>query len=211
MLRSVLFDFDGTLADTLGLTVDIYNELAARNGFAPIAAAEVAGLSRLPIPERCRRLGVPLWKLPALKPYVTRRFRERIGEVRLFGGIPGLLAELKGMGLYIGVLSSNDEGVIRQVLHDCGAAAHIDDVLPSSSLFGKHGPLRACKKARGGELLYVGDELRDLEACRKAGVLAASACWGFDHPELLRAREPDLLAESPEGIAVWVRERLLAR
>lgn len=207
MIKHVLFDFDGTLADTRDIIVSIYNGLAARNRFEPIRPEDIPRMSRMSIPERCRVLGVPMYRLPALKRQSRNRFRESVPGIRLFEGIPEMLDGLLKLKVPLGIISSNEEDAIRTVLLQCGVAESFASISASSSLFGKDKTLRAflrANKCAGHELLYVGDELRDIESCRKAGVRIAAVGWGLDHMELLRQHGPDLLAGSPADVLSYV-------
>lgn len=210
MIKSVVFDFDGTLADTKHITVELYNEIAMEKGFRIVAPEEIADWSKLSLLERFRRLGVPLYRVPALLALGLRRFGERLEQVQLYDGVPKMLNELRGMGLTLGILSSNDTGHIRSVLRRHGVEGAFETMLPSSSLFGKHRALKGYRRSGGfaeGELLYVGDEQRDIEACKKARVPIAAAAWGFDHEELLRGESPEALLRQPGELTAWIRER----
>jgi phosphoglycolate phosphatase len=55
------------------------------------------------------------------------------------------------------------------------------------------------------QMLYVGDELRDVQACKKIGVKIAAVTWGFDSAPLLAASKPDLLCHSPAAFADLLR------
>jgi phosphoglycolate phosphatase len=55
------------------------------------------------------------------------------------------------------------------------------------------------------ELLYVGDELRDIEACKKAGVRIVAVAWGYDPLPLLVSGNPDGIAKTPEELLRFVR------
>src|SRR5690606_26033339 len=139
-----------------------------------------------------------------------QRFREQMEEVRIFEGIPQLLEELHRMGLSLGIASSNDSDLIRKVLRREGLEQLFATIAPSSTLFGKHKTLQKYKRKNGysdADLVYIGDELRDIEACQKANVPVAAVAWGYDHEALLRGQEPDLLAREPMDIAHWIRSR----
>jgi phosphoglycolate phosphatase len=208
MIKYVMFDFDGTLADTRDVIVKIYNELAASNRFVPVRPEDIPALSKMSIPERCRKLGIPMYKLPSLKRKSKQAFQAHIPNISIFQDIPSLLEGLKRIGVTIGIISSNDESTIRSLLRLRGLEGAFETISASSSLFGKHKAFQAFLKKKGctsRELLYVGDELRDMEACRKAGVRSAAVTWGLDHEELLRSHGPDVVASTPDDILEYVR------
>ena len=75
-----LFDFDGTLADSLRIAVELYNGVAERRGYAQITRENLAELRMLSVLGRCRRLGVPVHRLPGLVVEVGRLYRQAAGR-----------------------------------------------------------------------------------------------------------------------------------
>jgi hypothetical protein len=74
---------------------------------------------------------------------------------------------------------------------------------PSNNLFGKDRSIRKFLSRfcvdKGG-LIYVGDELRDIEACRLAGVRIVAVTWGFDPAPLIESGKPDFIATTPGDV-----------
>jgi phosphoglycolate phosphatase-like HAD superfamily hydrolase len=58
--------------------------------------------------------------------------------------------------------------------------------------------MRSSRKTTGQRAVYVGDEVRDIVAARKAGVDVAAVSWGYNTREVLAKHEPDYLIERPE-------------
>jgi len=122
-----------------------------------------------------------------------------------------LLHELRARSIPVSILSSNDSDIIKEVLRRHQLETAFTSIAPSSSLFGKHKSIKKFLSSQGyrnGELLYVGDEQRDIEACKKVYVPVAAVSWGFDHEETLRSHKPDLFAWQPADIAAYVRKTL---
>jgi phosphoglycolate phosphatase len=201
--KLVVFDFDGTLADSLAATVAVFNRLAGEMGFAPLT--DPAAARHIATRQFLKRHGISFWRLPR----VVRRFRalaaEGAGELKLFAGIPEALAALMSGGAKLGVLSSNAEGTIRTALRANGADGHFAFVVGYPRLFGKGKALKRIVRAERVErsdVLYVGDEVRDIEAAQRAGVKSAAVTWGFHAAELLRAANPDFVLDSPGELAL---------
>ncbi len=195
----VVWDFDGTLADTLALAVATFNGLAARHGFLPID--DPAATRGLGMRAFLRRHRVPLLRVPLLMRTYLSQVREQMAAVRLFDGVPELLRGLRADGLRLGVLSSNTAENIGVCLRANGADDLFDFVVGYPRLFGKARALRRLLRREAVEprrFLYVGDEVRDVEAAHKAGVDAAAVTWGFNAPELLAALRPTFLWSRPE-------------
>jgi phosphoglycolate phosphatase len=197
----LLWDFDGTLADTLGMSVRLYNELAGRHGFRPIDDPQA--VRRLSTLAFLRAHGISLARLPAFRREFLARQRAVIHAIRLFPDLPETLRAIHGRGVRLGVLSSNDRDNILACLDGSGVANLFDFVVGYVRLLGKARALRRVLKDRGlgaAELLYVGDEVRDVEAARRAGVDVAAVTWGYHERDVLAGVSPTHLVTRPGDI-----------
>ena len=137
------------------------------------------------------RLKVTVWQLPAIVSDMRRRKLAAASGISLFSGIPALLSDMQRLGIKIAIVSSDSEASVRQVLgptttlisrFDCGAA-----------LFGKHHKFRRAARLLGAkptETICIGDELRDIEAARAAGMDSGAVAWGYALPAALQAAGP---------------------
>ncbi|NGY75793.1 HAD hydrolase-like protein [Bacillus megaterium] len=66
MSKVILFNFNGTIVDTKFLAIDIFNEIASKQGYEKINKEKVPYLSTLSIRERCKVLNVPIHKMPLI-------------------------------------------------------------------------------------------------------------------------------------------------
>lgn len=188
------FDFDGTLADTMPWFNSILNTVADKYGFRKIDAAERDQLRHRDAAEILKFLGIPLWKLPAIMAHVRTLMQEIDPSVHMFDGIPDALARLKTAGVRLAVVSSNSLENVRRVGPD--TAALFDDYECGTDLFGKAAKIERLLKRHDTapeRFLLVGDEMRDIDAARKAGVRVGSVAWGYNHVDALRERGPDEL------------------
>jgi phosphoglycolate phosphatase len=200
--RLVVFDFDGTLADSLPATVAIFNRLAADLGHRPVE--DVPAARAMTTRQFLRHHGISLWRLPRL----VRRFHAAAADgadrLRLFPGLPDALAALHAAGARLGILSSNREDNIRRCLRANGVEGLFAFVVGYPRLFGKGKALRRLARAErvpAGEVVYVGDEVRDVEAARKAGAAAAAVTWGYHAEGILRDSRPDYVVAEPGELA----------
>lgn len=203
--KLVVWDFDGTLADSLSATVGIFNRLAPELGYKPIA--DVPAARSLTTRQFLREHGISLWRLPRL----VRKYREAAAadadKLKLFPGLAGVLAGLHAGGVRLGVLSSNKEDNIRRCLRANGTEDAFRFVVGYPRLFGKAKALRRILRAERvakADVLYVGDEVRDVEAAKKAGIAVAAVTWGFHAESLLRASEPDHVLTEPPQLLRWL-------
>jgi phosphoglycolate phosphatase-like HAD superfamily hydrolase len=84
-----------------------------------------------------------------------------------------------------------------------GVAGRFEAVVGYRRIYGKGDGIRRFLKGRiglGQRAVYLGDEVRDIVAARKAGVDVAAVTWGYNTRELLAAHAPDYLIERPEEL-----------
>ena len=86
-------------------------------------------------------------------------------------------------------------------------ANHIElfeNIQSSRGLFDKHVTINRLISKLGvkkDEVIYIGDEYRDIEACKKIGIKVISVLWGFDPKELLEKAQPDYIVSEPNEIS----------
>jgi phosphoglycolate phosphatase len=200
--KLVIFDFDGTLADSAGWLFGVLNQVADRYGFRRTSDAEIAMLRGRDNREIIRYLGVPAWKLPLIAAHMRRRVARDAAAIPLFEGTPRLLRALKERGVATAVVSSNSEGNVRRILGP-GCAPLIGRYECGAALFGKAVRFRRVLKrtgARREEAICVGDEARDIEAATDAGLASGAATWGYATRELLERQRPTLVFADMEDM-----------
>ncbi len=206
MIKHIIFDFDGTIVDSLDLSFYIYNELAAKFKYKPITREDMHILKNAPLKERFKVVGLPLYKIPKMTFEVMTLYNDGIKHLKAFDGINELLANLKNTGLNLSVLSSNSVNNITDFFENNNIVG-FDHIISSNNLFGKHKTLKKFMKHNNltpDEIIYVGDELRDVEACKKLAVKVIAVLWGFDPKNLLETGKPDYFATEPEDIYNFV-------
>lgn len=182
------FDFDGTLADSLHCFVACLREASARHGFRRLEddmVEEVRGLSGR---QLMTWLGVPLWKVPAIAADMRRQMGTQASAIPLFPGMAAALRQLKANGVRLAIATSNSRQNVEAIVGP-ELAADIDHWSCGISLFGKAGRLRAIARRHGlspAQLIYIGDEIRDAEAAREAGVRFRGVSWGYTRAEVLQ-------------------------
>ena len=199
--KLVVWDFDGTLADSLATAVKIFNRLAPELGFKPLE--DVSAARGLSTRQFLRQQGISLWRLPRLVRKYHAAAAEEADKLKLAAGLADVLARVAGNGVRLGVLSSNREDNIRRCLRANGAEGHFAFVVGYPRLFGKAKALKRILRAERltrSDVLYVGDELRDVEAAKRAGVRVAAVTWGFHTEALLRTGEPDFVVRDARDL-----------
>jgi phosphoglycolate phosphatase len=199
----VIFDFDGTLADSGDWMVRTLNEIAGQFGLRRVSEQEVDMLRGRSNREIVRYLGVPLWKVPRIATEMRRRIAEDAEQIKLFPGVERLLETLHERGVTLAIVSSNSETNVRRILgpHNAARIAMFDC---EAAIFGKARKLRAVmKKFRVAPeaTLYVGDETRDIEAAQEVRVASGAVTWGYAKSDILFNFKPTLTFRSMQDIA----------
>ena len=189
-----IFDYDGTLADSFPWFCSVLNQTARQFGFREVAEGEAEELRGLESREIMARLGVPVWKLPAIAMHMRRLSAEAGDAVRLFPGVESMLARLVASDVTVAIVSSNGEDAIRRTLGQ--AAGHVSHFSCGASLWGKSAKFKAVIGRAGASrerTIAIGDEIRDIDAARRAGIAAGAVTFGYNSAASLRAHGPDLI------------------
>ena len=204
--KLVIFDFDGTLADTFSWFSRVLNTVADRYNFKRIQAHEIEHLRGLSAREIIKHLGVPIWKLPHIARHMRALAAQDIESIRLFGGVERMLQSLSEAGLHVAIVSSNSEENVRRVLGP-GLASRITYYACGASMFGKPAKFRKVLKSSGippSEVICIGDEIRDHDAARAAGLVFGAVSWGYNDPDALRRMMPEAFFENPDQIVTML-------
>lgn len=206
-MKTIIFDFDGTIVNSRDLIIQLYNELAEKNNYIPINQANFKELTHIPILDRCKRLKVPLYKIPSLLVKVMGMYKSHLSSLQIHDDVSKLIINLKSQGYRLLIVSSNSENTIRDVLK----MNNIDifDSIFSSKLFGKHKVINSMLKKfslETNDVIYIGDEVRDIVSCQKSKIKIVAVTWGYDSPELLRSGNPDYIVDNPLEIRSILQE-----
>ncbi|RAI42714.1 HAD hydrolase-like protein [Rhodoplanes roseus] len=200
--RLIIFDMDGTLSDSFPWFLSVLNDVADRYGFRRTAPEEVTAMRNAGTAEILDRLEVPRWKLPMIIRHMRALKASQLDRIPLFPGVDALLAALQERGATLAVVSSDVEPNVRRALGPANVA-RVSHFACGASLFGKATKFRAVLRAAGAApraAIAIGDEVRDIEAARAAGIDCAAVAWGYADIAALRAKNPDLVIERMEEI-----------
>ena len=179
--RLLIFDFDGTLADTFDHFLEVFDEAARVYGFRPFDRSNIDHLRTLNARSILKYHEVPIWKLPAITHATRKLMALRIHDVRLFTQIDHALACLHDRGTLLAVLSSNSKSNVLRVL-GAQTASLFDHFECGASIFGKRSRLRKLLVQSGVKVedsMFIGDEIRDAQAARDVGVRFGAVSWGY--------------------------------
>ena len=199
----IIFDFDGTLADTFPWFTSVINKVADKYKFKKVSENEYETLRGLGAREIFKYLGIPLWKTPMIGNYISALLSKDIRKISLFNGIDSLLKLLSIKKVKIAILSSNSFINISKVLGSENFV-FIDYFECGVSAFGKRAKLRKIlKKSKipPSEAIFIGDEIRDCEAANKEGIAFGAVSWGYTRMESLESCKPTEVFTSIDQIS----------
>ena len=216
MIDAVLFDLDGTLADTAADLGAVLNRLRSEAGQAPLPAATI----RPHVSKGVRGLlGIGFALEPGDDGYAElhQRFLAYYGDslcvaTTLFEGVPGLLASLEAEGIKWGVVTNKTSRYTLPVMAALGLGRRAACIVSGDSSPRPKpaaDPLLLASTLAGAlpaRCLYVGDDLRDMQAARAAGMGAIAAAWGYLGDGLpLDAWGADAIIQSPGELTGLLR------
>ncbi len=208
MKKIILFDFDGTLADTLQLALKIVNKYLRNEGYDPISQADLKDLRNMNFLQLIAHFKFPIWKIPTLAKKIKEDLYKEVDKIPIFPGIVELVKGLKQRGFHLAVLSSDLKQTIDKFLelHKIALFDHIQcepDILGKAKLIKRF--LNRHSLATK-DVIYIGDEVRDIEACRSVGIQIISVTWGFNDADSLHELKPDFLVKKPAEILGLVKK-----
>lgn len=198
----LLFDFDGTIADTFQAGVEILNLMAPDFGYRPLAPADVPRARDMRTRELMRFLGIPATRMAKISERGKAELHKRMGEVVPLAGMADLVRQLKQDGFQLGILTSNSVENVSAFLKRFDLEI-FDFVHTSSKLSGKGRVIRKILKERkltARQVLLIGDEVRDIEAAQETGIHIAAVTWGYNSRLAIESQKPDHLIESPNDL-----------
>lgn len=205
MLKYILFDFDGTLVNSEKVSIAIYNELAQKYHTKKIS--DIEKLRGMSIREVIHELQIPLLEIPFLVHDFKKKVHENIEGIQLVPGITKVLATLHTM-YPLAILSSNKASTINSFLERAKIVQLFSFVQGDCSVLGKHRSLKRFihdQKLSTEDVVYIGDELRDIIAAKKAHMPIISVSWGYNSRSLLGTANPDYLIDKPRDLVLTIK------
>lgn len=198
--KTIIFDFDGTIADSFEFVTDF---LVSQAGKAKLNDKELQMLKSVTMRSMAQKIGNPWWRLVFLLFAGQRAMARHIDEIQPSAGIIPVIMTLHEQGYALYVVSSNKSRTIRRFLKAHEIDAYFTTVRGSVGLRGKTHALKKLIHERGLDsktCIYVGDESSDVSAAKKVGLSVLAVTWGFMNKEALESSEPAALVEKPEDI-----------
>ncbi|MEL6929160.1 MAG: HAD-IA family hydrolase [Cyanobacteria bacterium J06600_6] len=200
----ILLDFDGTIADTYQAIADITNKLSTEFGYKALTPAEQDLIKNLSSREIVKLSEISVFKLPFLVRRVRTELSKEIAELNPIPGIEAVLTDLKNKGYILGIVTSNNKENVDIFLKNNRLNHLFRYIYSGTAIFGKHRVLNQVIREHHltkVDVIYVGDETRDIRSARKSKIAMIAVSWGFNAAEILAEHRPDYLVDRPEELA----------
>ena len=202
MIKTIIFDFDGTIANTKAFAYQVYSNITNQYGIKQFTEEEFDHLKTLSLVDKFRVHDLSVFKLPKIARRVRRAISLVMHEIKPYEGMIELLNALKDADIQLFIVSSNSvkniEVFTKQYQLDV-----FEKIYGRAKYLKKEKILKKLIKNYDlnlDETLYIGDETRDIVSCKRMDLPVASVTWGFDDKEVLKAENPDFLLENMENL-----------
>jgi phosphoglycolate phosphatase len=208
--KLLLFDFDGTIADTFRSGLEILNLMAPEFGYRPLREEDLPRARDMRTGELMKFLGIPATRMAQISRRGKEELNKRMDRITPLPGMLELIRLLSAEGFRLAILTSNSEENVAAFLKKFEVEV-FEFVHTASKLAGKGRVIRRILKSLHldpKEILLIGDEVRDVEAAQETGVHMVAVTWGYNSRRALINCAPDYLVEEPEALLALVCEPL---
>jgi len=200
--RLIIFDFDGTIADTIELNLAIFNQLADKYGYRKVSIKKFNKLRDLSYWQALKQIRLSWWKLLFFLLFAhsegKRIASQKILSASPFKGMIDLIGSLKKSSFHLGIVTNNAVANVKLFLEKYNLD-QFEFIIENKNIFNKNGALcKAIKKYDFPKenIYYIGDEVKDIKAAKKNGLRSIAVGWGYNTVQRLAQENPHFLVNN---------------
>lgn len=208
-VKLILFDFDGTIADSFPMYIRLLNQLSPLYHFKKITPHRFDQLRNERLRVIFKDLGISLLKLPFIIRRVYSQIDDEMVSIQPFDGLPEVLKTLKQQNHILGVITYNQPANVDIFLKRWNLSDDFDFVVGANRIWGKTPKIRRLVKQyqlKSDQAIFVGDEHRDILAAHQAGIAAIAVTWGLHSKAFLAKHKPEYFVSLPEELLRAVQQ-----
>lgn len=198
--KNVIFDFDGTIANTLPLVLQVAGENHKKFGVGELTDEKITELMSKNVEHIIEELSISKLKFMFFVFKYRAEMNKKISQIVIFDDIAELLEKLHKSNVTVGIVTSNSVKNVKDFLSAKNVSEYVDFIESKFLFFDKYKTLLKSIKKYGlnpGETVYIGDEIRDVKEARKANLPVISVTWGYNNRIALKQENPDFLIDFP--------------
>ncbi len=197
--KAFLFDFDGTLIESMPAVLKIMEVVFEEYKFKIDKRAVLDILKNQGIKKVFKEFRIPFYRVPGLIKKYREEFRKEIPFLKPVASIKETIDKLKDKEIKIGIITTNGRDSVIKFLK-ANQLDIFDYICADIGIFSKSKAIKKIiklNKLDPSNTFFIGDETRDIEAARKAGVKSVAITWGFQTKASLQNAGPDYIIENP--------------
>lgn len=210
-IKYIIFDFDGTIADTIDLAMHIFNKVAKEFNCEPIKEKDRDLIRSKRPQELLKSFGVTRLQLTSIILRLRKEMSYAIPNMKIVAGINNALREINNSEFRLGILTSNSKDNVKAFLENNDLIDIFEFIYSEKNFFGKKKIINRMlnhEQISKRNVIYVGDETRDIEASKKAGIPVIAVTWGLNDREILAMAQPDQIIDSPDNLLACIKQIL---
>ena len=200
-MKNVIFDFDGTIVDSLDFIIEMYERWYPKTRH--ITQAERNKLREESLIKVAEELRIRPWKLPLLIVRGKHEMNKKLGQIKMIPGIDKTIIELKNSKTNLFIASSNSPSNIKKYLKMHNLRDNFTRIYGNVGLLSKAkviSKIISTNNLNAEDTYYIGDEVRDIKAAQKAGIKVIAVSYGFNGKKILSKHNPDFLVDNSQDI-----------
>jgi phosphoglycolate phosphatase len=201
--KAVLFDFDGTICDTFREDImKVFYDTLPEKTKTIIPFENLQNLRDISVSELIQKSKLSKFEVLIFAYKFRNLFAKIQDKLATIKGMKEALEDIKSTGTQLFIVSSNRKASIEKFLkrNDIDLFDHIASEYKLDKKHVKISKIIANFKLSKYLTFYVGDEVRDIEAARGAGVKSIAVTWGMNSADALRKSNPDYIVSTPEEL-----------
>jgi phosphoglycolate phosphatase len=201
--KLVIFDFDGTIADSFDICFDGVNEIFEERGWKKVPKIQKEKARELSAKDVLKYFKVSNYQIAFIARKLFRIIERDFHKVKIFPELKKTLRALKKQDFKIVILTSNIKRNVEPFLKGEEIKDLFDDYYYKSGIFSKDriiNKLVKKYKVKKRETILIGDEIRDIKASKKSRIKMIAVTWGFNNKKVLVKNNPNYIVDKPQEI-----------
>lgn len=217
-MKVAIFDWDGTVVDSVEHITDCLHFAATHIGFPALAREQYRNIIGLGLVEALRNLypQITTDQMQAMRNAYSKHFMSSsASHQRAFTGIPELLTALKEAGIICAVATGKSRKGLNLALESSGLAHHFDLTRCADETRSKPDPAMLQEILHELDLpahsaVMIGDTSYDMEMAHRISMPAIGVKWGVHPPETLATFSPTAIVDTSDELAQALQKRVAA-